>query len=205
MRRFVPPKVMNNIYIYIYTYILIGAQTAPTWMLDRSISHFSPEEPMQRHEPAGTLCILGCSIVLPFPGVPGPGCRGRFWASFGRKPNANGPTSGPRLSGPSARAVWDRVLVRSQWAPCQNRFVFHCFHCFCSFSWFSCFVVFRGGGRSTAEAQQKHSRNPRDSSRKICSRRAPGLTAKSRYLRPPSPRSAGLGGCRGGRGGGANK
>ncbi len=31
---------------------------------------------------------------------------------FGRKPIANGPKTGPTLPGPSARAVWDRFVVR---------------------------------------------------------------------------------------------
>jgi hypothetical protein len=33
------------------------------------------------------------------------------WAEFGRKANADGPNSGPKLPGPSARAVWDWFLV----------------------------------------------------------------------------------------------
>ena len=55
---------------------------------------------------------LGCSIV--------PGFRVRFWAGAGRRPNANGPKSGPKLPWPKARAVWDLMLVRSHQVFCRN-------------------------------------------------------------------------------------
>ncbi len=50
-------------------------------------------------------------IVCP---VPGPGFRGQFWVGFGRKLVANGPKSGPKLPGSSARGVW-WIWVRSQY------------------------------------------------------------------------------------------
>jgi hypothetical protein len=58
----------------------------------------------------GPAHILGYTIVLR---VPGPGFQGRFWGGFGRKPSANGPKTGPKLPGTSARAVLNRFLVRS--------------------------------------------------------------------------------------------
>ena len=61
---------------------------------------------------------LGYAIVLP---VPGPGFRGRFGTNFGRKPTENESKAGPKRPGPSARAVWDRFLVRSHSACGQHR------------------------------------------------------------------------------------
>jgi hypothetical protein len=67
---------------------------------------------------AGGPVTLGSAIVLP---VHGPGFRDRFWVGFGCKPGGSGPKSGSKLPGPSARAVWDRFLVRSHQACGQNR------------------------------------------------------------------------------------
>ncbi len=61
-------------------------------------------QPMQKHN------TLGYAIVLP---VRGPGFRGWFWTGFGRRPNANGPKTGPKLPAPSGREVWDWFLVHS--------------------------------------------------------------------------------------------
>jgi hypothetical protein len=52
---------------------------------------------------------LGCLIMLP---VPGPGFQGRFGAGVGPKAGANKSKSGPKLPGPKAGAVRDRILVR---------------------------------------------------------------------------------------------
>ncbi len=59
-----------------------------------------------------------CSKVLP---VPGPGFRGRFWTGLGRKPNASGPNTSPKLPGPKPRASWDRLLVRLQHKLAQSQ------------------------------------------------------------------------------------
>ena len=54
--------------------------------------------------------ILSYAMVIP---VSGFGFRDWSWTSFGRRLNANVPKTGPELPGPSARAVWDGVSVRS--------------------------------------------------------------------------------------------
>ncbi len=46
---------------------------------------------------------------------------GRFGAEFGRKCNADGPKTGPKLPGPWARAVWGRFFIRPQYTYGQNR------------------------------------------------------------------------------------
>ncbi len=53
--------------------------------------------------------------------VPGPGFRVQFWTCFGRKPDASGPKTGPKLPGPKARVIWDRFWVGLQPKPVQNR------------------------------------------------------------------------------------
>ncbi len=52
--------------------------------------------------------------------VPGPGFLGRFCTGSGRKADANGPKTGPKVPGPSARAVWDCVLFVRMSFPAQN-------------------------------------------------------------------------------------
>jgi hypothetical protein len=49
-----------------------------------------------------------------------PGCCGRFWADLGREPTVDGPETGPKLSGPSARTIWDRFCARSPQVYGQN-------------------------------------------------------------------------------------
>ncbi len=39
--------------------------------------------------------------------------RGRFWAGFGGKASVKRAKFGSELPGPPARAVWDRIVVRS--------------------------------------------------------------------------------------------
>ncbi len=51
--------------------------------------------------------------------VPGLGIRGRLLAGFGRNANPNGPKSGPTW--PSARAISERILVRSHELCGQSR------------------------------------------------------------------------------------
>ncbi len=56
---------------------------------------------------------LDCLIVLP---VPWPSFQGLRWASFGRRPSANGPKSGSKPPA-KARAVWNRILVALGFRP----------------------------------------------------------------------------------------
>ncbi len=44
---------------------------------------------------------------------PGPGFPDGFWAGLGSKCGSNGLKSGPKVPGPLARTVWDRISIRS--------------------------------------------------------------------------------------------
>ncbi len=61
---------------------------------------------------------LGCSMLLP---VAGPCFRGRFGAGLGRKPNANGPQTGPKLPGGQLGTVFGPCAVGLRPKPAHNR------------------------------------------------------------------------------------
>ena len=50
-------------------------------------------------------------ILLQVIPVPGPSFRGRHWAALGRKLSGDGPKTGPKLPGSSARAVRHRFCL----------------------------------------------------------------------------------------------
>jgi hypothetical protein len=54
------------------------------------------------------------SVAVRLSSASGPRARlCRFWSGFCRKASSSGPTSDPKLSGPLAQTVWDRILVHS--------------------------------------------------------------------------------------------
>jgi len=78
--------------------ILGGSPTPPAGGEQNNTKHIFVDG-----ETLAAKIILGCFTVFP---VAGPGVLGRFLAGFGRKVDANGPKSDPKLPRPETRAVW---------------------------------------------------------------------------------------------------
>ncbi len=105
--------------------VRFGATDGPeTLQIHRVWSHGWPPNPINQKgverwiaaEPYKFIKFGARDVSGPRAGLPG-----LVVGRLNRKPIPNEPNTGPKQPGPSARPIWDLVLVRSYWAYKRNR------------------------------------------------------------------------------------